>query len=216
MPRTTRSLTSAVLFLVLFTARGWCQTDDELSGSSLGLDVGYCLPFGDWTNHRFANGVNQFESGLAFRGDLNLKVGRKFALAITGGYIDLNATDWEDYARKKGDQIKASSSAAYVGLLLKPHLLISHPDVIVLELGAGLFFLNGQETFNGMTYDYDFLKGTRFGIIAGLEYGRFLSESFALSFRATGLIVPSGIQYADGLEHTITAVPITAGVRVFF
>jgi len=216
MARTTKALTGVVLLLMFSTASGWCQTADELPGSSLGLDVGYYLPFGDWANHRFANGVNQFQSGLAFRGDLNFKVGRKFALAITGGYIDLNETDWEDYARKKGDQIGTSSSAAYFGLLLKPHLMVSQPDIIILEFGAGVFFLNGQETFMGITYAYDFLKGIRIGIIGGLEYERFLSEKFALSLRATCLIVPSGIHYADGLKHTITALPITAGVRVYF
>lgn len=216
MVRTAKSLTGAILFLILSTSSGWCQATDELPGSSLGLDVGYFFPFGNWVNHRFASGVNQFQSGLTFRGDLNFKVGRKFALAITGGYMNFDETDWEEYARNMGDQISTSSSAAYIGLLLKPHLMISQPDIIVLEFGAGVFFLNGQETFEGMTYDYDFLKGTRIGIIGGLEYERFLSESFALSVRASCLIVLTGIHYADGLEHTIIALPITAGVRVFF
>jgi hypothetical protein len=214
MIRTTQFLTGALLFLFLSTVSGWCQAADELPGTSLGLDVGYFFPFGNWVNHRFANDADQFQGGFVFRGDLNFKVGRKFALAITGGYMNLDETDWEEYAGKMGDQITTSSSAAYLGLLLKPHLMISQPDIIILEVGAGVFFLNGQETFEGMTYDYDFLKGTRIGIIGGLEYERFLSESFALSIRATCMIVLSGIHYADGLEHTITALPITAGFRV--
>jgi hypothetical protein len=79
-----------------------------------------------------------------------------------------------------------------------------------------VFFLNGQETFKGITYDYDFLTGIRIGIIGGLEYEHFLSESFAFSIRASCFIVPSGIHYADGLNNTIIAMPITAGLRVFF
>ena len=205
-------LACAALSLVLVTS-GIGQTPDEFPSSSMGIHIGYGLTLGDWNKHRFAADVDQFGGSILFGGDLEIKTSDKVGLAISGGYAKLDVSKWEDFAMARGDHVSASASVSYVGLLLRPYLKSSKPDIIKLELGAGLVFAKGKETFGRFSYDYDFLQSTSVGILVGVEYDRFLSDNLALAARITSMIVPSGIEYVDGKNQTVIIMPVTVGMR---
>ena len=125
-------------------------------------------------------------------------------------------SEWENFGRAGGDDVTASASVGHIGLLFKPYLKASRPDIIKLELGAGLVLANGEETFGRFSYEYDFLKSTVVGILLGIEYDRFLSKNIALAARISSMIVLSGIEYADGVDQSLIIMPLTIGMRFHF
>jgi hypothetical protein len=203
-------------FIVLFVAynSAGAQTSEDRRTWSFGIDGGYSWPLGNWNSHRFAP-VDQFGSGFAVRADFEFKTGEKGGVAIGGGYIRLGTSDWEDYARSRGSEITASSYVAYIGIILRPYLIRGENDHLKLDLGASVAFQSGKEQFAGWSYEYDFLKSPRLGIILGAEYDRFLTESVAITAKADVLMVLAGIEFEDGESSTLSVLPVTIGFRFF-
>jgi hypothetical protein len=182
--------------------------------ASFGIGAGYFFPFGDWTKHRFA-GVDQFGGGIAVDMDFEWRVVPRLGLAMNAGYVRLGVGEWEDYAAAQGDDVDASAQMLNFGILVKPYLWFNDRQSLKLDLGLGVFFPDGKETFDDITYDYDFLK-TKLGVSIGLEFDHSFNRNVALQIKASCVLVPSGVEYADGLSYTITGAPITVGLRYYF
>jgi len=192
------------------------QTDNESARSSVGLRGGYAWTPGEWADSRVAQGVAIFGGGLSFGGDIEFRLSTKLTLALDGGYTIFDGSDWEAYAESKGDHLSVTASMFYAAVLLRPHVKVTGSDRLRLELGPVVVFPDGKETFGGKTYAYDFYGTTRFGGMGGIEYQRLLNEDIAATVRASVIIVPSGVKYADGESRTLIALPVTIGIRFFF
>jgi len=187
------------------------QTERKFTLLALGLNAGYFHPLGGWTAHPYAKGIDLFRGGVAFNGGLEL-VTPSLGIALNAGYAGLNLRQWEDYASAAGDHIEASASLFHFGVLLKPHLKTSQRHVIKLELGLLYFAPQGEERFAGRRFDYDFLK-SGLAFTAGLGYDRYVGRTTALAFKIGGTFAPLGVKYADGKNHGINGMPISAGIR---
>lgn len=181
---------------------------------SIGLGAGYFIPFGDWKAHRYAD-IDQFGGGIAVQGDFEIRFTRRFGMALAAGYINLDTSDWENYAASWGDDVDASAQIVYIGLQFKPHVWKDRRHTIALLLGVNYCIPSGRETFLGTIYDYDFMKSS-FGYLIGVELGRNLNRNVAITVSVSGLFIPNGIEYADGLSYTVMGVPVTAGIRYRF
>jgi hypothetical protein len=103
----------------------------------------------------------------------------------------------------------------YFSVLLRPYLRNTAPDLIMLDIGPLILLARGSEKIDARTFDYDFFGTVRWGGQGALEYCRCLGQSFGVSLRLAGIVVPSAIQYADGESRTLVAFPVTIGVRLF-
>lgn len=182
--------------------------------ASFGVGVGYFFPFGDWTRHRFA-GVDQFGGGVAVDMDFEWRVVPRLGLAASAGYVRMSVGEWEDYAVGQGDAVDASAQMLNIGILVKPYLWSNNRQSLKLDMGLGVVFSTGKETFDNITYDYDFLK-TKLGVSTGLEFDHSFNRNVAFQIKASGVFVPSGVEYADGLSYAIRGAPLTVGVRYYF
>jgi len=189
------------------------QVERDSARSSVGLRVGYSWPMGNWNKSPVAPSVNLIGGNVEFEGDLDFAVSNLWTLGVEGGYSSLNGTAWEEYASGLGDRVVVSGSFLHFAVLIRPHIKITQSYWIRLEAGPALLLASGQETFAGRTYPYDFLRGTNFGVQAGLEYVRVLDESFALSIKASCLFFPSSVQHIGGATSSMLFVPVTAGIR---
>jgi hypothetical protein len=184
------------------------------TGVSLGLGGGYFFPSGDWTAHPYG-GFDQFGGSYTIQGDVEIRFTRMLGMALSGGYIDLSMSEWKDYASSRGDVLDASASILIFGVQFKPHLWDDEFHTLAVTAGLNYCIINGRETFHGDTYDYDFLKDS-LGYTIGVEFDRDISENTALTVSASVLIVPGGIEYADGLKHTVAGLPLAVGIRHWF
>lgn len=178
----------------------------------VGVDVGYLLPTGEWTRHPYAP-VDQFRGGITVGGDVELRPFESLGVAVVGSLSRLDTSDWEKYALLQGDDVNASAYIYHVIGVLRPYLTRDPPNLLKLEIGAGFFAGNGQESFGGEHYDYDFLVN-QFTFVIGIQYDRFVGRRTALAFRLPLLVAPDGVQYASGQRHTVVAAPLTLGIRV--
>jgi hypothetical protein len=181
---------------------------------SIGIGAGYFLPVGDWKEHRYA-GVDQFAGHVAFQGDFEIRWSRLLGFALNAGYDHLGTGEWSDYAASRGDAVDASAFIFHAGIVWRPHLWEDRCNALSLLVGFNYSAPTGQETFEEITYDYDFMKD-KIGYQLGLEFEHDISESLALMVSVSGLIIPGGVEYADGVSYTITGLPMTAGVRFRF
>lgn len=181
---------------------------------SIGLGAGYFIPVGDWKTHRYAD-VDQFTGHIVVQGDLEFRWSRLLGFELSGGYLTLSTGDWEDYAASQGDAVDASAYVLYWGVDFKPHLLETEHSALSLLAGLNVCFPSGQERFENMTYNYDFLKYA-FGLRFGLEFERDVSRNIALMASFSSIIMPGSVEYADGLSYTIATLPLTAGIRFRF
>ena len=188
---------------------------DGRSSNSVFVGAGILWPVGDWTGHRFAQGVNQFQRGLAFGFDFEHRFSESASLSLTGGYGSLDVSDWENYARSRGDNIDGSAYMLYGGLRLSFYIFNHQPNT--LKMGVGVLYLGtyGHEQFKSFAYDYDFLPGSSVALLTGVEYEWSVNDSFALTARADLVVTPSGVKYVDGKEYSIYGIPTTLGVRFY-
>ncbi len=114
-------------------------------------------------------------------------------MALTAGYIDLSTGAWEDYAASNGDIIDASAYIFYVGAQFKPHLWDDRLHTLALILGLNYCLCSGRETFQGTTYDYDFMKN-KLGYLFGVEFDRDISPNTAFTISASVTVIPGGIR----------------------
>lgn len=192
------------------------QQTDERARDSFGLGLGYSLPTGEWTQHRYASGVNHFSPAFAMNADLEFNIGQRWGLALVGGYNKLGTNDWVSYTKRQNDPVEASASVLYGGATLRPTIMKLSNHALRLEFGACMVFASGTETYGGMSYDYDFLRTWRFGLILGLEYSCMVSDAIALTLQGRSIFAIKGIEYADGLSPSMIIVPITGGLRMYY
>ena len=57
-----------------------CFGQDSVEFSPIGK-VGYFLPLGEWTSHRYAPGINQFQEGYTVSPELEIKFSDKDSLS---------------------------------------------------------------------------------------------------------------------------------------
>jgi hypothetical protein len=189
------------------------QTEEYKPHSSIGLNVGYFFPQGEWNQNRIEPSVDQFRKGLSFEGDLEIIVWDWWAIAFSMGYTDLDVSDWEKHCASTDDTIKASARIFYFGMSIRPYLMGSSTFNVKGQLGLGYFFLSGKETSEIASGEYDFLK-SQFGLTGGLEFCQYVNDYAALTLRISCYIIPAGVDYADGEKtNNIYGLPVTLGLR---
>lgn len=205
-------IVAGMLFVQLLSNQAVADTgQDRDMRPTLGFDLGYFLPVGDWAAHRYAPGVDQFGGGLVAGGEFEASVAQ-FGLVLFGSHTRLGLDDWTSYSSSMGDAISASASFSSVGFLIRLYLLRSIPNFLDLGLGLGYFGFNGQESFASFSYDYNFLS-SGLGIIGELGYKRLLGPNVALTLSTKAVLVPDGVEYADGPKYDVVGFPITLGIR---
>ena len=204
-----------LIFLVMASGV-FGQDIPQGAASSLGLRGGFSWPLGDWARSRIEPSVNFFAMGVSFDADLELAIGKRWTVAISGGYASLNGKDWENYVASNGGQITVSAYAVHFALLLRSHVLLTRPDILRIEFGPALLLASGSETYQMRAYKYDFLTKPEFGVRGGIEYTRLLTDFIGVSLDAAVLVFPSGVEYVDGESRTVVSLPVTLGVRFLF
>ncbi len=206
---------TAVSLVASVTAYSQIRVNTD-TRSSLGFRAGYGFTGGDWTKSRVAPIIQQFGSGVSFEGDLSIPLAPRWALMLGGGYTYLDGSKWEQFAYLKGDAVTMSASITQLSLLMRPYLFSSPAENLSFEFGLVGTFENGSEVVDGQYYEYDFFNSFRIGGQVALEYDKLLSQDFAFTLRAGAVVIPNGLNYADGESRTITYFPVTAGIRVLF
>jgi hypothetical protein len=202
------------LFLLMFTNIASSQNSDLASFASIGFDGGYFLPLGEWKTHRYAEGIDQFQGNFKIGSEFEIKR-NKIGIGFIGSYSRFDLSEWEQYAQLKGDIVDASASTYELGILLKYYLLEQKTNLASIDLGANYLFLNGRETFNSYSYNYDFLW-SKFGFTVGISFKHLLADNLALNFNLRGVLLLEGIKYADGLTYDMIGLPSTIGIRYIF
>lgn len=191
------------------------QTGADIPRSSLGIRAGYSWPFGDWAKSPAVPSVNLFDPTFAFEADLDFAIADRWTVGIEGGYSALNGNGWEEYALEKGDTVDVSGSFIHFCVLIRPHIKVTRPDLIRLEIGPALLLASGEESFGGRTYTYDFLDELSFGVQGGAEYIRLLGDDVALSLKVTGLYFFSAAEHLGGTSDAVIFLQATVGIRFY-
>lgn len=182
---------------------------------SFSVRGGYAFASGDWTDHPYAP-VPLFKQDMAFGGDIAIRLSDDIAVALTGTYSPLRTGDWDAYALSMGDTVRSNASLGYVALVFRPFLKNSAPDLVSLDIGPLLMFASGSEAVGGRSFSYDFMGSTRPGLLAAIEYDRYLGEVFAVYVRAEGVFVFSAMEHSSGGSTSLMTFPVTLGARVLF
>jgi hypothetical protein len=188
--------------------------DRQFPAVIYGFEIGYLPLQGSWYKHRYAPNVNQFNGGPEFAVNIEMK-GGFFGFGLKGGYGIWGLGEWEKYANSKGDKIKASASCWHIDTMIKLYPYVQKWNIVKLELGINYFQANGKESYDGRTYEYDFLKWG-IGMFFGIEYNHFLDKHIALSLQARYMNIADAIEYADGRIYNIVIIPITSGIRLYY
>jgi hypothetical protein len=183
--------------------------------STIGLDAGYFLPYGEWNQHRYAQGIDQFGGGYYISGVFSYRFQPRLGALAYAFYSPIDVSDWEKYAQKQGDTITASAYATGMLLGMQIYLLEQKPNLLSLDLNWGWIYLSGKETFEEFSYHYDFLQSS-LAVSLGIVYSVLLSENFAFALTARGFYVFKGINYSDGESFDVIMLPVTAGIRYVF
>jgi hypothetical protein len=204
-----------LLIISLFLTTGVLAVSRSHSRTlSLGVDGGYFFPQGQWNDHPYA-GIDQFQKSWAFGGDLEVRLWQWGGIGVGGGYLGLDMSAWEDFARQTGDDLEASAEIWYYCFLFKPYISTTKPDMIKAHIGFGSVATTGQEIYGVQNYAYNFLK-SKAGYFFGIEYDRYISRKAAIALKASFVIVPSGVEYADKRNYKIMGFPLTIGARFDF
>lgn len=208
-------LTAPGVVLLLILASAACGQTTETRGEfSIGANAGLFLPQGEWVEHPFAPGVDQFQKGVAIEGILEVEVMHWLGFALNFEYANLSTDDWENYAASKGSDVSASAYLVNFGGMFRPYLVNTPHGILKLDIGLNLVFPRGRETYGYISYDYDFLK-TQVGLVTGIEYDLFVKYNLALSLRLGGVFVDQGVKYAGGEEHVLIGMPVMFGIRYY-
>ncbi len=177
------------------------------------VETGYFYPVGLWNNHRFAPGVEQFTGGPS--------VGVTFEQKFTSTGVGLNFTytwlstgQWKDYAAQLGQQVTGNGYFYHIDFLFTIYPWQRLSNLGKIELGLNYIKAGGKETYNGETYDYDFLNWG-IGVIAGMEYDYFISDFTALAVKLRYLHAMGVIDYADGAYHWFTGFTFFVGLKLY-
>lgn len=208
------ALPCLVVVLAVLGAPSVGRSEKADPGVSLEIHGGYFTPVGDWTAHRYAEGVDQLRGGFMIGGEFEFPLwGLHWSLFYD--YTRLDTSPWEEYAQSQGDDISASAAMSDFGLRIKHYLARGGPDYLNLHVGLGSYNMRGTESYAGRTYDYDFLQNG-FGLSVGFGYKRKLGPQIALVLRVDFFIAAEGIKYADGESADVYGVPVTLGIGYLF
>ena len=197
------------LFTTSFTALGQNGTKFSVIGK-----LGYFLPMGEWTEHRYASNVNQFAGSYTVSPELEIKFS-DIAVGLTYSYARMSTTEWEDYVNSQGESLNASASLSHLGGVIRYYLYNSMQNFIHIEAGVTYLFISSNEQFNGYTYEYDFLKpGMAFLAGAGYQYA--LNERLTIVLPVQLLWRPEGIKYGEGKTLDIFGIYFTPGLKLSF
>jgi len=206
-------LIATFCILLIFSSGLTAQTQKESARSSVGINIGYFFPQGGWTQARTNPSIQYFKKGISSEVDLELAVVQWWTIVFSAGYTMLDVSEWENYASLDSNTLTASAGMLHWAVSVRPYLMSSSAFNVKAQLGLGYFILEGEETYNSVKYDYDFLK-SGFGLITGIEIDQYLSGDAAVSVRFSYFLIPSGVEYADQSEsHNVIGMAITGGFR---
>ena len=186
----------------------------QIARSSLGLRAGYGATPGVWAKSPVVPSVKLYGEGFTYEGDLEFRIAPLWTLGFGGGYVALDGSAWQKYARNQGDVITIELWSAHAEVTLRPHIRLGEWSVLRVEVGAAALFAGGSEEFAGTEYAYEELPEYAFGGILGLEYQHEVAESFALTIGGKLMVFPGALESVTGTNRTILLVPVTAGIRV--
>ena len=177
---------------------------------TLEVHGGFFLPAGDWAAHRYAAGVDHFRGGLTGGGELAIAV-LGLRIGLYYDYSRLGTSQWEDFARRQGDDIAAAASMKDLGCRFHLDLWRDRRSSASMNLSVGHLSMGGTESYAGRTFDYDFLHG---GLSLGFGVGftRVMAPHLALALRTGFNMVVEGIGYADGEQRDVYWFPATLGL----
>jgi len=194
-------------------AAGPCFAKDTVEFSVLGK-VGYSLPLGEWTSHRYAPGIDQFQGGYTVSPELEIKFG-DLGISIMYTYSSMSTTEWEDYVGGQGENLFASGSLSQLGGVIQYYFVDTGRNAAHIEGGLSYIFLNGDEQYRGYDYKYDFLK-SGLGFLAGAGYQYAFNERLSVVLPVRFLWRPEGIKYREGKTHDIFGLLFMPGLKLTF
>jgi len=209
---------SPTLLVLIMAASVSSANGTEMWGKkwSAGFYAGYAFSTGGWKESRYAEGVNRFNTDFSFALDISMKVSRDISIGFQTIYLNLDTDEWVDYVRSQGDGLWADAECWVTPLTLSHSVFRDNRNLVSILAGMGLAFSSGNESYMGITYETDFMRGADFTFVTGVDYNLVLKPPLALSLHGTLVFIPSGIHYADGEEHTIIAMPLVVGARFYF
>jgi hypothetical protein len=190
-----------------------CSAKTTLRFSLIG-QVGYFQPLGDWTTHRYAEGVEQFQGGYTITPEIELQI-NDVGLAAMYNYTRLNAGDWEEYVATQGEDLYASGSINQLGGLVRYYFVDTERHDLNLEGGLSYVWLKGTETYRGFTYNYDFME-SGLGFLAGAGYHYAFNRRLSLMLPVRFLWKPEGIKYPEGETYDIFGLFFQPGLKLTF
>ena len=201
-----------VMGVVLLTA-GLCFADTTFEFSAMG-GVGYFQPLGDWTAHRYAPGVDQFQGRYTVFPELEVKI-NDIGIGMLYSYTRLSSVEWEDYVRSQGGDLYASGSLGQLGGMVRYYPINTDRHEVDIEGGLVYVWLRGTEKYRGFEYDYDFLA-SGLGFLVGAGYSYSFNDRLALMVPVRLLWRPEGIRYPEGSTNDVFGVLLAPGLKLTF
>lgn len=180
---------------------------------SVSLWGGYFLPSNQWKQHRYAPNVDQFGGMFQMALDFEYRFDRNWAVAFYSQFNGLSTAEWEKYVEQQGEYLEAKASMATFGLVVRPHVIATSVNRTKLEFGFGLVVLSGNERYDGLTYDYDFLVAGSLAFLIAVEHDWFFNKRTAVVTRTGFMSAPKGVVYADGEDETVKGFSFSVGIR---
>jgi hypothetical protein len=198
---------------LLATMAGPCFAGDIIEFSLVGK-LGYLQPLGEWTAHRYAPGVDQFQGSYTVAPEFEVKIG-DIGISVLYVYSSLSTAEWEDYVSGQGGGLSASGSLSQLGGVVKYYLIDTERNAVHIEGGLSYLFLNGNEQYRGFDYEYDFLK-SGLGFLAGAGYEYAFNEQLSAVTPVRFLWRPEGIKYPEGKADDIFGLLLMVGLKLTF
>lgn len=180
---------------------------------SVSLWGGYFLPTDQWKQHRYAPDVDQFGGMFQIALDFEYRFDRHWAVALYGQFNGLSTTEWERYVEQQGEYLESEALMATFGLVVRPHVIVTSVNRTKLEFGFGLLSLSGNERYEGLSYDYDFLVKGSLAFLIAVEHDWFFNKRTAVVARTGFMSAPKGVVYADGEDETAKGFSFSVGIR---
>lgn len=207
MPRTL--LAASVMSVLVGASSGAASVEISVTGT-----VGYFAPLGEWTSHRYAPGIDQFQGGYTVAPDIEIKIG-DIGFAFLYSYVSLRTSEWESYVGGQGEDLFASGSLSQWGGVLRYYFLDTERHSMHLEGGASHLSIKGNEQYKGFDYEYDFLNsGVAF--LGGTAFRQALNDRLSVVLGARFLWRPEGIKYPEGKTHDVFGISVLPGLKLTF
>jgi hypothetical protein len=205
------------MFLILMLA-GVCYGRSSYGRRSTKFsvtgEVGYFLPVGDWTTHRYATGVDQFQGGYTISPELEIQF-NDIGIGLLYSYTRLSAGDWENFVSSEGEDLFASGSLSLLGGLVKYYLVNTERHSFDFEGGLSYVFLAGTEKYRGFEYSYDFLE-SGLGFLGGVGYQYSFNKRLSFILPVRFLWKPEGIKYPEGKTYDVFGFFFLPGLKLTF